>query len=107
MICMEQPGLCLRQDVGGPKGPKTSCQGRMLGDPWGPRGAHGAPWGPMGPRGAPWGPVGPRGAPWGPVGPCGAPWGPVGPGGPEHPALAGCSGLWQDVNILPEANILP
>ena len=35
--------FCLRQDVRGPKGPKTSCQGRMFGAPWGPRGPLGAP----------------------------------------------------------------
>lgn len=41
------------------------------------------------------------------VGLLGTPWGRVGPRGPQHPALAGCSGLWQEASILPEANILP
>ena len=92
----------------------------------GPLGAPRGPWGPWGPMEAPWGPkpgpVGPglgdlhgkalarnpmlgtfmeRARPEIPLG--GTPWGPW----YQHPAQAGCLGLWQDASILPEANIQP
>ena len=105
----------------GPHGPLGAPMG-----PWGPQGSPNilpgqdalvpyflanilanilAPWSAHGaPMGRPWGA---HGAPWGPMGAHGGPWGPMGPQGAQTSCLGRMFGLWQDADILPEANILP